>query len=240
MPRTHTAHSIALRVFASVRPIALLFALFGLQAASAQSPDASDWGSYGGDVYGSRFSSLDQIDRNNVAQLQVAWEYHTGELGAGFASADKLTFEATPVLAFGLLFLETPTNIVIALDPETGRERWRHDPHIDRTRHYGTTAARGVTVWEDETPGKQGACVRRVLTGTLDARLIALDAMTGQPCADFGSNGAIDLTQGIRIRDRGEYTITSPPAVLNNVVVVGSSRRRQPRHRCRARCHSCV
>jgi quinoprotein glucose dehydrogenase len=224
MPRTDTVHRIA-RLRATVRASAgaLLLALTGTHVAHAQSPDASDWGYYGGDIYGSRFSSLDQIDRNNVAQLEVAWEYHTRELGEGFASADKLTFEVTPVLAFGMLYLETATNIVIALDPETGKERWRHDPHIDRTRRYGEAASRGVTVWEDETPGKQGACLRRIFTGTLDARLIALDAMTGQPCADFGDGGAVDLTQGIRIRDRGDYTITSPPAVLNNVVVVGSA-----------------
>jgi quinoprotein glucose dehydrogenase len=214
MSRITTAHRYCL---------ALMLALAGPQVADAQSPDASDWAAYGGDVYGSRFSSLDQIDRNNVAQLQVAWEYHTGELGEGLASASKLTFESTPVLAFGMLYLETATNIVIALDPQTGKERWRHDPRIDRTRHYGDVAARGVTVWEDETPGKQGACLRRVFTGTLDARLIALDAMTGQPCADFGTNGAVDLTQGVRIRDRSDYTVTSPPAVVNNIVVVGSS-----------------
>jgi quinoprotein glucose dehydrogenase len=191
--------------------------------AEAQSPDASDWGFYGGDTYGNRFSSLDQIDRTNVTQLRVAWEYHTRELGEGFASQDKLTFEATPVLAFGQLFLETATNIVISLDPETGKERWRHDPRIDRKRRYGEAAARGVTVWEDSTPGKQGPCIRRIFTGTLDARLIALDAMTGQPCAGFGANGVVDLTQGMRIRDRGDYTMTSPPALFNGVVIVGSA-----------------
>ncbi|MEJ1962618.1 MAG: PQQ-binding-like beta-propeller repeat protein [Gammaproteobacteria bacterium] len=112
---------------------------------------------------------------------------------------------------------------MIALDPETGKERWRHDPRIDRTRRYAEAAARGVSVWEDLTPASKVPCLRRIFTGTLDARLIALDATTGQPCADFGTNGVVDLTQGIRIRDRGDYTITSPPAVLNNVVIVGSA-----------------
>lgn len=215
MVRTDTARLIA--------GLALFLMVTRAHTADAQSPDASDWGSYGGDVYGSRFSSLDQIDRNNVAQLRVAWEYHTGELGEGFASAGKLTFESTPVLAYGMLYLETATNIVIALDPETGKQRWRYDPHIDRTRRYGEAAARGLTAWEDETPGKQGTCLRRLFTGTLDARLIALDALTGRPCEGFGTNGAVDLTQGIRIRDRGDYTVTSPPAVVNNVVIVGSA-----------------
>jgi quinoprotein glucose dehydrogenase len=207
-----------------IAPLAAVIALATIASTSeAQAPDASDWGYYGGDVYGNRFSSLDQIDRTNVAQLKVAWEYHTRELGAGFASEGKLTFEATPVLAFGQLILETATNIVISLDPETGKERWRHDPRIDRTRRYGEAAARGVTVWEDTTPGKLGPCVRRVFTGTLDARLIALDAMTGKPCDDFGINGIVDLSQGLRIRDRGDYTITSPPAVFGGVLIVGSA-----------------
>ena len=129
----------------------------GAPAAHAQSPDASDWGYYGGDIFGQRFSSLDQINRDNVAQLHVAWSYRTGELGAGFARASKLTFEATPVLAFGLLYLETATNIVIALDPETGAQRWRFDPHIDRSRHYAEATSRGVSVWEDPTRARTGA-----------------------------------------------------------------------------------
>src|SRR5438552_12466689 len=95
------------------------------RAAFAQSPDASDWGYYGGDMFGQRFSSLDEINRKNVSRLTVAWTYLTGELGAGFARINKLSFEATPVLAFGLLYLETPTNIVIALAPENGRQSWR-------------------------------------------------------------------------------------------------------------------
>src|SRR5437588_111727 len=102
--------------------------------ALAQSPDASDWGYYGGDAFGQRFSSLGGINRGNVSRLKVVWTYRTGELGAAFTRAGKLTFEATPVLAFGLLSVETATNIVIAPDPESGHERWRVDPHIPRAR----------------------------------------------------------------------------------------------------------
>jgi quinoprotein glucose dehydrogenase len=209
--------------------LALLLALLVLltvgmpRIAAAQSPDASDWAYYGGDQFGTRFSSLAEIDRSNVKSLRVAWTYHTGELGNDLARAGKLTFEATPVLAFGSLYLETATNIVIALDPATGKERWRHDPHIDRRQNYTEATARGVSVWEDPTPGKTGPCARRIFTGTLDARLIALDAMTGQPCADFGRNGEIDLTQGIRILSKPDYVVTSPPAVFNNFVIVGSA-----------------
>jgi quinoprotein glucose dehydrogenase len=189
----------------------------------AQTPDASDWGYYGGDMFGQRFSSLNEINRKNVAHLTVAWTYHTGETGAGFARANKMSFEATPVLAFGLLYLETPTNIIIALDPETGVQKWRFDPHIDRTRPYSEVSSRGVSIWEDSDSRHTGDCARRVFTGTLDARLLAVDAATGTPCKEFGSGGQIDLTADIRIRDRADYLVTSPPAVYGNVVVVGSA-----------------
>src|SRR5688572_17577021 len=125
--------------------LALIFAL----AVRAQSPDTSDWGYYGGDVFGQRYSSLAEIDRSNVSKLDVAWEFRTGELGEGFASADQLAFSATPVLAFGTLYLATPTDIVIALNPATGRQHWRYDPRIDRKRRYSEATSRGVSVWED-------------------------------------------------------------------------------------------
>ncbi|HEY6926841.1 MAG TPA: pyrroloquinoline quinone-dependent dehydrogenase, partial [Steroidobacteraceae bacterium] len=189
----------------------------------AQSPDASDWGYYGGDVFGQRFSSLDEINRKNVSHLAVAWTFRTGENGAGFARASKMSFEATPILGFGLLYLETPTNIIIALDPETGVQRWRFDPHIDRSLAYGEVAARGVSLWEDSDTKHQGACVRRIFTGTLDARLLAVDAATGAACRDFGTGGQVDLTTGVRLRDKADYLVTSPPAIYHNVVVVGSA-----------------
>jgi quinoprotein glucose dehydrogenase len=191
--------------------------------AGAQSPDTSDWGYYGGDVYGQKYSNLTQIDRSNVAKLEVAWTYRTGELGDGFARADDLTFEATPVLAFGMLYLSTGTNIVIALDPVTGTERWRYDPRVNRRMDYSEVTSRGVTVWEDPDLNNRGPCSRRVFMGTIDARLIAIDAGTGKPCADFGTNGAVDLAAGMNVRDKGDYQVTSPPAVFDVNVIVGSS-----------------
>lgn len=178
--------------------------------AAAQSPAASDWGYYGGDVFGRRFSSLNQITRSNVARLTLAWRYRTAELGAGLAGADQLTFEATPVLAFGLLYLETGTNVVLALDPQSGQLRWRFDPHIDRARQYGELSALGVSVWENMA-APPGPCKRRVFTGTVDGRLLALDADNGAPCKGFGTPAA------------GAQGITSPPAIFRNIVIVGSA-----------------
>jgi quinoprotein glucose dehydrogenase len=201
------------RLLSALGWLLAVWPLLGPQPAAAQSPVVSDWGYYGGDVFGRRFSSLDQITRTNVRQLTLAWSYRTGELGSGLAHADQLTFEATPVLAFGLLYLETGTNVVVALDPQNGRLRWRFDPHIDRGRQYGELTARGVSVWESSVFGASGPCKRRVFVGTLDARLLALDADSGEPCRNFGTGGQVDLAQGV----------TSPPAIFRNVVIVGSA-----------------
>jgi quinoprotein glucose dehydrogenase len=202
----------------------VLLALLGasLQAA-AQSPADSDWGYYGGDALGQHYSSLAQIDRNNVTRLKVAWTYRTGELGAGFAAAPQLAFEATPVLAFGELFLATPTNIVLALDPTTGRQLWRYNAHIDRSRSYAQATSRGVSAWQDPDSSASGVCARRIFAGTLDARLIALDAATGVPCANFGAAGEVDLSRGRGEQDRAYGLVTSPPALFGALVIVGSA-----------------
>jgi quinoprotein glucose dehydrogenase len=221
--RTKSRGMMTARLLRSLIVVATACTVVTTGRAGAQTPDASDWGYYGGDLFGQRFSSLNEINRKNVQHLTVAWTYHTGETGAGFARASKMSFEVTPILAFGLLYLETPTNILIALDPETGAQRWRFDPHIDRSRSYAEVSARGVSIWEDSDSRHTGPCTRRVFTGTLDARLLAVDAGTGTPCQDFGNGGQIDLTNGLRIQDPGNYLVTSPPAIYENVVVVGSA-----------------
>lgn len=185
--------------------------------------DEAQWGWYGGDPGGNRHSPLAQINRENVERLEIAWTYRTGELGAGFARADKLAFEATPILVRDSLFLSTPTNIVIALDPATGKQRWRYDPKIDRTRRYSEATSRGVSSWLDRAVDPATPCAHRILTGTLDARLVALDARTGRPCADFGNAGTVDLAADVRQSSPGDYLVTSPPAIYRDTVIVGSA-----------------
>ncbi len=200
--------------------IALL--LLGTWQAHAGS-DVVTWGTYGGDPGSSRYASLSQIDRDNVGRLELAWSYRTGELGEGFASRDKMAFEATPILAEGRLYLSTPLNTVIALDPATGAEIWRYDPGIDRSRHYAETTSRGVSSWLDPHAAPGAPCAHRIFAGTLDGRLIALDGQTGQPCADFGDNGVVDLTKDVRLTRPGQYTITSPPVIAGDLVITGSA-----------------
>ena len=134
--------------------IALALALGG---GSGEIRAMTGWSFYGGDPGGTRYSSLAQIDRANVGQLQVAWTYRTGELGEGFATRDKLAFEATPILVDGRLYLSTPTDQVVALDPASGRELWRYDPQIDRSRRYAEATSRGVSAWHDPDVGPDGA-----------------------------------------------------------------------------------
>ena len=210
-----------------IRAVAILgLAMF---AASAAPPgrqsddDEPQWGSYGGDPGGNRHSPLTQITRQNVEQLEIAWTYRTGELGAGFARADTLTFEATPILVRDTLYLSTATNIVIALDPTTGAQRWRYDPRIDRTRRYSEATSRGVSSWVDPNADPAVPCSHRILLGTLDARLIALDGRTGAPCRDFGTGGKVDLAAAVNAEANGNYLVTSPPAIYRDVVIVGSA-----------------
>jgi quinoprotein glucose dehydrogenase len=120
-----------------------------LAQGSGEVPAMAGWSFYGGDPGGTRYSELAQINRGNVARLRVAWTYRTGELGEGFASAGKLAFEATPILVDGRLYLSTPTDQVVALDPASGRELWRYDPKIDRGRRYAEATSRGVSAWRD-------------------------------------------------------------------------------------------
>src|SRR5215472_7039546 len=206
----------------------VIIALAAVAPFAASAPNEStvaDWPYYGGDAGGSRYSPLGGIDRSNVARLQVAWEYHTGDVSDGTGGRRKSAFETTPVVAHGAMYITTPFNRVIALDPETGQEKWTFDPKIDLSAPYSEGLInRGVALWSDPQRAESDACGRRVFMATIDARLIALDAVTGRPCADFGASGQVDLTRGIsNIQRRGEYEETSAPAIVDDLVVVGSS-----------------
>jgi quinoprotein glucose dehydrogenase len=199
--------------------------LAALSSVGALSAQSIDWPSYAHDPAGTRFSPAAQIDRTNVTQLQIAWIYRTGDMlvyDRDFATRGRS--ESTPIVVDGTLYVTSPLGAVMALDPATGRERWRYDPRIDLGGDYGDFTNRGVSTWLDSRV-TQGACRRRIFVAPIDARLIALDAATGTPCAGFGKNGQVDLTVGA-VTDsayHGEYAITSPPAVIGDLVIVGSA-----------------
>jgi len=182
----------------------------------------AEWPAYGADSGGTRHSPLTQIDPSNVSHLEVAWTYRSGDVEDGSnGSLLRSSFQNTPILVDGTLYLCTPFNRVIALDPETGAERWSFDPKVDREGMY-LLNCRGVSTWLDETAPPDAECRRRILTGTLDARLIALDAKTGRPCSGFGDGGAVDLRGGIGDVRPGEYGVTSAPTLIGDRIVTGA------------------
>ncbi|HVN05514.1 MAG TPA: pyrroloquinoline quinone-dependent dehydrogenase [Bryobacteraceae bacterium] len=198
--------------------LALLF------AASLPAGD-NGWPAYGHDPSGTRYSPLKQVTRANVAQLKVAWTYHTGALQPETRLNEKAAFEATPILVDGTLYLSTPFNQVIALDPGTGAEKWKFDPQVLRTHDYSEVTSRGVAAWTDTHAAKNAPCRLRIFEGTIDARLLAIDGHTGKPCTDFGDAGQVDLTKDVDYQKqyRGNYEVTSAPAVVGDVVITGSS-----------------
>jgi quinoprotein glucose dehydrogenase len=204
---------------------------FGYTAATRQvdvsSSGAADWPQYGRDQEGTRYTPLNQINRGNVAYLRKAWEYHTGDFSDGSDGRPETTFQATPILVDGVLYLATVYGRVIALNPETGAELWNYDPGVDATVDRGEFANRGVTYWRAADAVQGRACERRILVATVDARLIAVDAARGTPCPDFGQAGQVDLSRGVDLgayqANTREYGVTSPPVVLGDLVVVGSA-----------------
>ncbi len=112
---------------------------------------------------------------------------------------------------------------MVALDPASGRELWRYDPKIERGRRYAEATSRGVSAWRDPEALAGAACALRIFIGTLDGRLIALDGASGEPCADFGSGGAVDLARDVRPTEAGQYAVTSPPAIAGDLVITGSA-----------------
>ncbi len=200
-------------------------------SAIAQSKGETDWPAYGNDPGGMRYSSLRQIDVSNVAKLHVAWTFHTRDVSDGSNGWKRSGLETTPILVDGTLYLTTAFNRVIALDPATGQQRWAFDPQIDLSLDYGDGLInRGVATWLDASRSTKQPCRRRIYEATLDARLIALDAATGKQCAEFGHDGEVVLrdVRGYGTRNQGEhpqgwYHMTSPPAVIDDLVIVGSA-----------------
>jgi quinoprotein glucose dehydrogenase len=193
--------------------------------AKAQTAPDTGWPNYGNDPGGTRYSPAKQIDRGNVAQLKVAWTYRTGALPYDEELDKKAAFEATPILIDGKLFLSTPYDHVIALNAVSGAKLWEYDPKLEHPHGFSEVTSRGVSAWRGGAvkAGKGNVCALRIFIGTLDARLIALDGETGKPCLDFGANGEVDLTADVKMRDPGDYQVTSAPAIYKDLVITGSS-----------------
>jgi membrane-bound PQQ-dependent dehydrogenase (glucose/quinate/shikimate family) len=201
---------------------------FALAFSAALAFAQSDWPAYGHDPAGTRYSSIRQITRSNVAQLQRAWTYHTGEKPAasGPRGQRQTAFETTPLVVNGILYFTTPANRVIALDPTSGRELWTFDPQAKSKKPIQYHAHRGVSYW----PGDKNHPAR-ILLGTLDGRLLALNAQTGAPVPSFGNEGEVNLRRGVADGfPDATYAVTSPPAIYQDLVITGAELPESPGH----------
>ncbi len=182
---------------------------------AAEMPDG-DWQSYGRTAGGTRFSPLEGITPANVKKLQVAWTHRFGML----PPSPSPVLQVTPLKVGDTLYACAANNVVTALDAETGKAKWRFDPKTNPDKLVAMTC-RGVSYYRNAATAPQDACSSRILAITADARLFALDAATGQPCADFGKDGFVDLWTGMARRIPGYYSQTSAPTIVRGKVVVG-------------------
>ncbi len=185
---------------------------------------ASEWTHYGGDSGGSRHSTLTQITLENVSDLEQAWSFSTGDLTNRPDDIKVSAFEGTPIFVAGSLIFCTPFNEIIALDPGTGSQKWRYDPKVaGGYRPANQFVCRGVTYWKDDAADEAAQCSQRIYTGTVDSRLIAVDALTGGPCDSFGEAGEVQIDPGMELLWPGEFQITSPPVIVGDTLIVGSA-----------------
>ncbi len=193
--------------------------------------DRDDWLHYAGGPGGSQYSSLAQINRDNVGLLQLAWSYRTGDSERHPDRRSLAALNVTPILvpeaAGQSLVFCSAMNRVIALDPSTGAERWDYDPKVVLGPAGNKFLCRGVAYWEDTAASAAAGCRHRIFTGTKDLRLIALDARTGQPCEDFGSGGTVDIRPDIYDDapdlNEGDVQFSAPPVTVADLVVIGSA-----------------
>ena len=240
--------------------LAMVVMAGGPAVAQRGAPANGEWPTYGGDLGGTKYSPLDQIDRTNFGDLEIAWRWLSADAflsidtpdGGEWWADSRLIFEellrrdpnrwrdaqppyitnlkATPLMVGGRLFINMPTSQAASIDAETGETLWVYNP---KTYEEGTTTMtarwnqRGVAYWSDG-PERED---ERILFGTGNGHLICVDAKTGRPCADFGDNGWVDLTEGIPRAERGSrdwlnallYSVQSPPLVVGDTVVTPSS-----------------
>jgi quinoprotein glucose dehydrogenase len=197
-----------------------------LPSAEAAMPDPSrlkagvDWPAYGGTYAGRRYSPLSQINVDTVGRLKRAWVFHTGDLPEGRPGAVYAS-ENTPLKIGDTLYVCSAKNIVEAVNAATGALIWKYDPQVLDAYIPYSAVCRGVAYYSVPDARPDEVCAARIIEGTLDARVIALDAKTGQPCPGFGVAGQVDTSIGIGEHDPGMYSITSSPVVVRGTIVVG-------------------
>lgn len=184
-------------------------------------PDG-DWHQYGRTPYGQRYSPLTQVNVDNVSQLKEAWRYQTGDVKLP-DDIGETTYQVTPLKVGNTLYICTPHNWAIAIDAATGREKWKYDPNVGLNPDRQHQTCRGVSYYAEPNAAPGTACAERVYLPTSDARLIALDAATGQVCTSFADQGVLHLEQGMKYNPAGYYYSTSPPVIVAGKIIIGGA-----------------
>ena len=198
----------------------LLAGLLGMVAAIAVCAQSTEgeWPNFGGTAGGTRYSAVAQITPENVSQLKPAWTYEL-DVEPDPAAKPYVAFEATPLMLGDTVYFCAPNNSLVALDAETGQLRWKFQSNL---RKWGSfRACRGVAYYR--AAAAQTDCQERIVTATVDARLIAVGAKDGRPCEGFGVHGIVDLLAGMGPVKPGVYSVTSAPTIVRNVIVIGGS-----------------
>ena len=192
------------------------------QPATPLVPGTATWDSFHGQLNAQKYSPLTQITADNVGKLTKVWEFHTGDVSDGKGDTPATVWSATPIFANDTLYIGTPFDRLIALDPGTGKEKWHYDTKSSRKAlTQPVLKNRGVSYWQAKNPVKGEACQKMVYMGTVDGKLFALDADSGKPCSDFADNGVLDLNQWNTVNAKYPLSVLQPPTVVGNHLLVG-------------------
>jgi quinoprotein glucose dehydrogenase len=203
-----------------------LFLFFAFLYVNPVFSATDNWPTYGKDSGGGHYSKATEITPENVKDLKKVWvhrsgDYHEGgNWREGLGSNLQTSLGVTPILVDETLYYCTPYNRVFALDAETGKEKWVFDPNVE-LEGKALLHCRGVSSWKDKTKIGNEKCSHRIIAITIDAEIFAIDGKTGELCQDFGANGRIDLREGLGDHDPSHYWSTSPPAIINDKLVIG-------------------
>ncbi|ENK1842582.1 pyrroloquinoline quinone-dependent dehydrogenase [Enterobacter hormaechei] len=192
------------------------------QPATPLVPGTPTWDSFHGQLNAQKYSPLTQITADNVNKLTKVWEFHTGDVSDGKGDTPATVWSATPIFANDTLYIGTPFDRLIALDPGTGKEKWHYDTKSSRKAlTQPVLKNRGVSYWQAKNPVKGEACQKMVYMGTVDGKLFALDADSGKPCSGFADNGVLDLNQWNTVNAKYPLSVLQPPTVVGNHLLVG-------------------
>lgn len=185
-------------------------------------PAGATWDSFHGQLNAQKYSPLKQITTENVSKLKKIWEFHTGDVSDGKGDTPATVWSATPIFANETIYVGTPFDRLIALDPGTGKEKWHYDTKSPRKAlTQPVLKNRGVSYWQAKNPVAGEACQKIVYMGTVDAKLWALDADSGKPCENFADKGVLDINQWNTVNAKYPLSILQPPTVVGDHLMIG-------------------